>query len=463
MILSPKLCIIESSRFFNRFLGCLVILLSLTGASFAQDTSSPAPTVNPGDTTWLLVSSALVLLMTPGLALFYGGMVRGKNILNMLMQSFIAMSVVTLVWVIAGYSLAFAKGEGALAPFIGTLAWAGLEGVGQTPHSFYATTAPHQSFMIYQMMFAIITPALISGAIADRMKFSAYIIFIALWSLLVYSPLAHIVWSEEGFLLKYGSLDFAGGTVVHISSGISALVLAIMLGKRNTANEDMRPHNLPMTLIGAALLWFGWFGFNAGSALASNGLAVSAFVVTHIAAAVAGLTWILIEWVMIKKPTALGYATGAVAGLVAITPASGFVKPIPAIAIGCGVSFICYFAIKLKSHLGYDDALDVFGVHCVGGIWGAIATGLFAQKSVNAAGADGLFFGGPELLVKQIVGILFALVMGGVGTFIIGSILKATIGIRVSESEEATGLDITQHGEEAYPLSSEGALGVPNH
>ena len=444
---------------FKRFVGTIGFSAVVGGAALAQAPATPAaPAANPGDTAWMLISAALVLLMTPGLALFYGGMVRSKNVLNMLMQSFVAMAIVTILWVICGYSLAFAKGEGALAPFIGTLAWAGLNDVGQSPHTFYATTSPHQVFMVYQMMFAIITPALISGAIADRMKFSAYIIFIAVWSVLIYAPLAHIVWSEDGYLMKLGALDFAGGTVVHISSGISALVLAILLGKRtNGVGEDVRPHNLPMTLIGTALLWFGWFGFNAGSAGAANGLAGSAFVVTHIAAAVAGLTWILIEWVIIKKPTALGFATGAVAGLVAITPASGFVNPIPAIAIGCGVSFISYFAIKLKSKFGYDDALDVFGVHCCGGIWGALATGLFAQKSVNALGADGLFFGGTELFMKQVIGVLFALVIAGVGSLIIGGILKATMGIRVSAEDENFGLDLTQHGEEAYPSAAEGA------
>lgn len=449
-------------------LGTFLILL-VSAVAFGQTAApvttpaeaAPAPAINTGDTAWLLISAALVMLMTPGLALFYGGMVRSKNVLNMLMKSFIALSVVTVIWVFVGYSLAFAKGS----PFIGTLEWMGLNGVGQNPDDFYATTVPHQLFMVYQLMFAIITPALISGAIAERMKFSAYVIFMAIWSIVVYSPLAHMVWGEEGFLLKLGALDFAGGTVVHISSGASALVLAIMLGKRKIAHgEDVRPHNLPMTLIGTGLLWFGWFGFNGGSAVASNGLAVSAFVVTHIAAAVAGLVWTLIEWVTYKKPTALGFATGAVAGLVAITPASGFVGPTASIIIGAGVSFISFFAIKMKSKLGYDDTLDVFGVHCMGGIWGALATGLFAQKAVNSLGADGLFYGGgTALLGKQAIGVGVALFMAVVGTLLIGGILKATMGIRATADEEEAGLDLALHGESAYAEPSYGAEPIPTH
>ncbi|MBC8103523.1 MAG: ammonium transporter [Cytophagales bacterium] len=432
-----------------------VAALLIPATAWAQDAAPAAaaapPTPDTGDTAWMLVSSALVLLMTPGLALFYGGMARSKNILNMLMQSFAAMAIVTLVWVIAGYSVAFAPGN----DFFGNASYMGLGDVGQGVFTLngVSTTIPHQVFMIYQMMFAIITPALISGAIAERMKFGAYVVFIAAWSLLVYSPLAHMVWGEGGYLLKLGALDFAGGTVVHISSGISALVLAIMLGKRRLApSEDVRPHNLPMTLIGTGLLWFGWFGFNAGSATASNGLAGSAFVVTHVAAATAALVWILIEWVTIKKPTALGFATGAVAGLVAITPASGFVSPISAIAIGFGVSCVSYVAIKMKSRLGYDDTLDVFGVHCIGGIWGALATGLFADKAVNAAVANNglLLGGGGTLLGKQFIGVLVALAMGGIGTLVIAGIIKAVSGIRASTEDEEVGLDVSQHGEEGY-------------
>ena len=428
-----------------------------TAAATAAAAAPAAPEINGANTAWILVSAALVLLMTPGLALFYGGMVRGKNVLNMLMKSFIAMSVVTVVWVVLGYSLAFA-GSG---KFIGTLEWVGLKGVGSAPDDFYATTLPHQLFMVYQLMFAIITPALISGAVAERMKFSTYVVFIALWSILVYSPLAHMVWGEGGFLLGLGALDFAGGTVVHISSGISALVLAILLGKRRIdRSEDMRPHNLPMTLIGTGLLWFGWFGFNAGSAVAADGIAVNAFVVTHIAAAVAGLAWVLIEWVALKQPTALGFATGAVAGLVAITPAAGFVTPMAAIVIGAVVSFVSYGAIKMKSKLGYADTLDVFGVHCVGGIWGALATGLFASNAVNSVVGDNqglLVGGGGALLGKQIVGILVALAMGIIGTLVIGLILKAVMGLRATGEGEDAGLDLSQHGETAYAGPNMGA------
>ena len=441
----------------------LITLFTLATAAFAQDAAAPAAAAaaepakpDTGDTAWILVSSALVLLMTPGLALFYGGMVRGTNVLNMLMQSFVAMSVITVIWVTIGYSLAFSKGS----PFIGTLEWAGLNGVGQTPDDFYGTTIPHQVFMFFQLMFAIITPALISGAIAERMKFSAYVIFIALWSLIAYVPMAHMVWGEGGYLLGLGALDFAGGTVVHILSGISALVLAIMLGKRRMERaEDLRPHNLPMTLIGTGLLWVGWFGFNAGSAVAAGGLAGNAFMVTHIAAATAGLAWILIEWVVLKQPTALGFATGAVAGLVAITPACGFVGPMAAIAIGAVVSFLSYMAMKMKGKLGYDDTLDVFGVHCVGGIWGALATGLFAQKSINSLGADGLFFGGgTALLGKQALGVLVALALGAIVTAVLALVLKALMGgIRVTAEEEDAGLDLTQHGESAYAGPSPGA------
>lgn len=417
-------------------------------ATPAAPAAAPAPTINTGDTAWLLISSALVLLMTPGLALFYGGLVRSKNALNMFMKSFIAMALVSVIWVVVGYSLAFTKGT----PYIGGLDWAFLQGVGLAPNAFYGATVPHQLFMIFQMMFAIITPALISGSVAERMKFSSFVVFMTIWSVVVYSPLAHMVWGEGGYLRDLGALDFAGGTVVHISSGFSGLVLAILLGKRKIShNDDTRPHNLPFTLLGAALLWFGWFGFNSGSAIASNELAVSAFVVTHIAAATAALTWVLIEWVMYKKSTALGLATGAVAGLVAITPASGFVDPIGALAIGFGVSIVCLFGIRLKHAFGYDDSLDAFGVHGLGGAFGAIATGLFATKAVNSAGADGLFYnGGTELLVKQFIGVGVAIAVAVVGTLIIASVIKLVMGLRVDQEEEQAGLDLNQHGEMAY-------------
>lgn len=432
----------------------LLLLMAPTAAMAQGD----APKTDTGDTAWLLVSTALVMLMTPGLALFYGGMVRAKNVLNMLMQSFIALSVVTVLWIVCGYSLAFAKGS----PVLGGLQWLGLRGVGQEPNAFYGATIPHELFMAYQLMFAIITPALISGAVADRMRFGSYLLFVAIWSLAVYVPMAHMVWGEGGYLRDLGALDFAGGTVVHITSGVSALVLAVMLGKRKAGlAEDMRPHSLPMTLIGTGLLWFGWFGFNGGSAIGSNGLAASAFVVTHIAAAVAGAVWVAIEWIAYKRPTALGLATGAVAGMVAITPASGFVGPLAAVAIGAGVAVISFFAIRLKSVLKYDDALDVFGVHGVGGAWGALATGLFASKAVNPLGADGLLAGGGfALVIKQLVGIGVAVAVAAVGTLLIGLLVKALLGLRVTSDEEDAGLDLTQHGESGYAGASTGSESV---
>jgi Amt family ammonium transporter len=436
----------------GRFAAPLFTLAMLVIASCALSqtpAATPAPPkVDTGDTAWMLTSSAFVMLMTPGLALFYGGMVRSKNVLNMIMQSFIALAVVSVLWVVVGYSLAFSKGT----PFIGSLEWIGLRGVAQTPYADYSATIPHQVYMIYQMMFAIITPALISGAIAERMKFSTYVVFMALWLLLVYCPIAHMVWGADGFLHAKGALDFAGGTVVHMSSGYSALVLCIMLGKRKTdPSEDLRPHNLPMTLIGTALLWFGWFGFNAGSAVASGGLAGSAFVATHCATAMAALTWVLLEWLAFKKPTALGFATGAVAGLVAITPASGFVGVLSSLVIGGGVSVISFYGIRLKNKFGYDDTLDVFGVHGLGGTWGAIATGIFASVAVNAAGADGLTHGGGfTLLGKQLLAVGITLVWATVATFIIASILKAVMGLRSNADEEEIGLDLGHHGESAY-------------
>ncbi len=430
-------------------------LLTLSVAAFAQQPGAPAappaPKIDSGDTAWMLISTALVLLMTPGLALFYGGMVRSKNVLNMLMQSFIAAGVITVLWMVLGYSLAFAKGSS----FIGGLAYLGLSNVGPAPHPVYGPSVPHNVYMIYQMMFAIITPALISGAIAERMKFSTYVVFITLWSLLVYCPLAHMVWGEGGFLGMnggIGALDFAGGTVVHISSGVSALVLALLLGRRRTdATEDLRPHNLPMTLIGTALLWFGWFGFNAGSAVASNGLAVSAFVATHGAAAMAGLAWVLIEWAIYKKPTALGFATGAVAGLVAITPASGFVGPRAALVIGLGVAVVSFYAIRLKNRFGYDDTLDVFGVHGCGGMWGAIATGIFCAKGINSAGANGLLHGGGLTQIgHQALAVVIAAGYAALVTFLLISVLRPLMGLRVGEDDEVSGLDLSMHGESGY-------------
>lgn len=405
-------------------------------------------TVDTGDTAWIIVSTALVMLMTPGLALFYGGMVRRKNVLGTIMQSFIALGVVSIVWVLYGYSLAFGPDVNHI---IGNLDWVGLKGVGLDPNPDYAGTIPHMAFMIFQMMFAVITPALITGAFAERFKFNTYIIFLVLWVTFVYAPIAHWVWGVGGWIRNMGALDFAGGTVVHICSGISALAAAILIGKRKGyGSEPMPPHNLTMTILGAALLWFGWFGFNGGSALASGSLATSAFVVTHIATAAAALSWMIAEWAYRNKPTALGVASGAVAGLVAITPASGFVGPISAMIIGFVAGVVCYIAINLKNKIGYDDSLDVVGVHGVGGTWGALATGLFATTLINPGGADGVFFGNPSLLGLQSIAVLATWIYAFIATSIILIVLKAIMGLRVSEEEEVTGLDLALHGESGY-------------
>ena len=406
--------------------------------------------INTGDTAWVLIASALVLLMTPGLAFFYGGMVRRKNMLSVLMQCFIIMCVLSVQWVVFGYSLAFAPSKG----FWGGLSWMGLHGVGLEPYADYAATIPHQAFMIFQGMFAIITPALIIGAFAERMKFSAFLIFTLLWATFVYDPLCHWVWGSGGWLRNLGTLDFAGGTVVHINAGIAALVTAIVIGRRKNLDKNIpAPHNLPFIVLGTGLLWFGWFGFNAGSALAANGLAVNAFVTTNTAAAAAGLSWAIIEWSRNGKPTMFGVASGAVAGLVAITPAAGFVDVTSALIIGFLVSIICFIAVSIiKPKLGYDDSLDAFGVHCVGGIWGALATGLFASKAVNAAGADGLFFGNPKQLLIQGAAVLVTIVYTGVVTFLIYKLVDIFVGVRVNEKEELMGLDLTQHHERAYTV-----------
>ena len=408
--------------------------------------------INSGDTAWVLVSTAFVMLMTfPGLALLYGGLVRRKNVLATIMQSFFVLCMISIQWVLFGYSLAFGPDKG---HFIGSLAWVGLKGVGMAPNPAYASTIPHLLFMVYQMMFAVITPGLITGAFAERMKFSTYVIFTLLWATLVYDPVCHWVWGDGGWLRNKGALDFAGGTVVHVSSGISALVCALIIGKRRGyGKEPMSPHNLPLCLIGAALLWFGWFGFNAGSALAANGLAVSAFIATNIAAAAAALTWMIIEWKVTGKPTVLGGATGAVAGLVAITPAAGFVTPLSSILIGIIVGIVCYTSVAvIKLKFGYDDSLDAFGVHGVGGTVGALATGLFAQKIINAAGNNGLFFGNPAQFVTQAIGVLATMTYAVAVTFILLKVLDATMGLRVKDEEEVIGLDITQHEESAYTL-----------
>jgi len=409
--------------------------------------------MNTGDTAWVLISSALVLGMTiPGLAFFYGGLVRRKNVLSILMQCFIITCVISLQWFLFGYSLAFGPDTG--WGIIGSLKWAGLNFVGGQPNADYAATIPHQAFMIFQAMFAIITPALIIGAFAERMKFSAFLLFTLLWATLVYDPLAHWVWGTGGWLRELGALDFAGGIVVHVSSGISALTLAILLGKRcGYAQQPFRPHNLPFTVLGAALLWFGWFGFNAGSALGANELAANAFITTHIAAATAGLAWALIEWRHHGAPTVLGAVTGAVAGLVAITPACGFVNPMNAIFIGILVALFCYIAVVLiKTRLGYDDSLDAFGVHGVGGIWGTLATGLFAEKAVNAAGADGLLFGNPKLFFIQLLLVVAVPLFAAGMTWIIFKAVDALVGMRVEKRDEIVGLDLTQQSESAYTV-----------
>jgi Amt family ammonium transporter len=403
-----------------------------------------------GDTAWLLVSAALVMIMTPGLALFYGGMVRRKNILGTIMQSFIIIGLISVEWILVGYSFAFGPDRGGI---IGDLSWFALSGVGLTPFKEYAATVPHQAFMIYQMMFAVITPALITGAFAERFKFSTFLVFTLLWALLVYNPVAHWVWGIGGWIRNLGALDFAGGTVVHITSGVSALAAALVVGKRKGFGIDnMAPHNLPMTVLGAAILWFGWFGFNAGSALAAGDLSTSAFVNTHIAAAMATLSWVFAEWIHRGKPTVLGAASGCVAGLVAITPASGFVQPMGGLFIGLLAGVVCYGAVMLKGRLGYDDSLDVVGVHCVGGSLGALATGVFATTAINAAGANGLFYGNPKLLAIQALAVVVTLVYSFGVSFLLLKILDKTMGLRVEKEDEVMGLDLSMHGEAGYNL-----------
>jgi len=426
--------------------------LSLRYAKPKRNFLKEASIMNSGDTAWVLTASALVLLMTiPGLAFFYGGLVRRKNVLSILMQCFIIVCVISLQWVLFGYSLAFGPDFHGI---IGTLEWAGLAGVGAAPNSNYAATIPHSAFMIFQAMFAIITPALIIGAYAERVKFPAFLLFTVLWATFVYDPLAHWVWGAGGWLKSLGGLDFAGGIVVHVSSGISALVLALLLGKRIGYNhKPIRPHNLPFTVLGAALLWFGWFGFNAGSALAADGLAATAFVNTNTATAAAGLAWALIEWRHNGSPTILGAATGAVAGLVAITPACGFVNPMNAMLIGIIVAFVCYIAVAvMKGKLGYDDSLDAFGVHGVGGTVGTLLTGIFAQKAINPAGADGLLFGNLHTFGIQCLMLVVTVVFAAIMTFIIFKIVDAAIGMRVEEKNEIIGLDLTQQSEAAYTV-----------
>ena len=400
--------------------------------------------MNNGDIAWILASSALVLLMTPGLAFFYGGLVRPKNAAATVMHSFMAIGVVGVVWVLWGYSLAFGPDLGGMG-IIGDLSWFGLAGVSATEAGPYADNMPHQLFMIFQAMFAIITPALITGAFAERMKFGAYLVFIILWVTVVYAPVAHWVWGG-GWLGDVGALDFAGGTVVHINSGIAALAAALIVGKRlGFTGSATTPHNEPMVVLGAGLLWFGWFGFNAGSALAADGTAVNAFVVTNTAAAASVVTWVIVSWIVGKRPSVIGAATGAVAGLVAITPAAGFVGPMPALIIGIGAGIICYLAVELLLKLNIDDALAVFGVHGIGGVWGALATGLFV-----GIGFGTLEVGRGEQVLNQIIGIVATLVWSFVATSVILLAIKFTIGLRAEESDEEAGLDQSIHGEEAY-------------
>lgn len=454
------------SRFF------LVVPVLLPSLLRAQATAAAQPDLKSlqdavrnaqmnADNAWMLISAALVLLMTgPGLALFYGGLVRRKNILGTMMQSFAMMGLVTILWAIVGYSLAFAHGTA----FIGGFEHVFLRGVGLTPNPDYAATIPEQTYMVYQLMFAIITPALITGAFAERMKFSSMAMFLSLWSLVVYSPMAHMVWGVGGFLNATGghvpSLDFAGGTVVHVTSGIAALVTALYLGKRiGYPQVSMAPHSMVLSFIGACLLWVGWFGFNAGSALGSGPLATSAFINTHFAAAAAALGWTIAEWMHTGKPTALGAISGAVAGLVAITPASGYVQPFPALLIGLLAGVFCaYMVFKVKAWFGYDDSLDAFGVHGAGGTLGALLTGLFASRLINPAfGANvatGALDGHWGQMLNQAAGVGIAWALSAAGTLVLLFLVDKIMGLRLSPEDEAEGLDLSQHGEEGYDLNS---------
>ena len=402
--------------------------------------------IDTGDTAWVLISAALVFVMTPGLAFFYGGMVRSKNVLTTIMQSFFIVAMISVEWVILGYAMTFGTD---INGFIGSLDKIGLAGVGL--NVLENGTIPELAFVAFQCMFAVITPALITGAFAERMRFAAFAVLILLWAIFIYNPMAHWVWGG-GFLSQLGALDFAGGLVIHILSGVSGLTICILLGKRRGYGQfAMLPHNLPMTVLGATLLWFGWFGFNAGSALGANGLAANAFVTTQAAAAAATVSWVLVEWYRNGKPTILGAASGCIAGLVAITPAAGFVKPMPALAIGLIGGIVCYFAVAvLKEKLGYDDSLDAFGVHGIGGTWGSIATGLWATTEVNPAGADGLFYGETHLLFAQIISVIVAYALAIVGTYILFKIVSHFMKVRADETEEIAGLDVVEHGERGY-------------
>lgn len=408
--------------------------------------------LNTGDTAWMLASAAMVLFMTPGLAAFYSGMVRRKNVLSTTMHSLFAMGLVTVIWALIGYTLAFSDGQGASAAFIGGLDYIGLRGVSNELAPL-APTIPHSVFSMFQGMFAIITVALITGAIAERMKFKAYVLFAAAWAVLVYSPLAHWVWQPNGWLFNLGALDFAGGTVVHISSAAAAVAAAILLGKRRDYGTEMiRPHNLPLTVLGAGILWFGWFGFNAGSALGSNELAGTAFLNTHVAAGAAMIAWALAETFHAGKPTVLGAASGAVAGLVAVTPAAGFVEPWAAIVIGLVAGVLCYYGLFIKNRANLDDALDVLGIHGVGGTTGALLTGVFATTAINSAGADGLLYGNAAQMGPQIIGVVAAWAFSFVVSFVVLKLIDVTVGLRADEDAEDRGLDLAEHAEEGYAL-----------
>jgi ammonium transporter, Amt family len=428
-------------------LTALILILASTFAA-AQETTAK---IDAGDTAWVLLSAALVMLMTPALGFFYGGMVRKKNALSIITQCIVILALVSVQWVLLGYSLSFGPDRGGV---VGGLEWAGLSGVGLEPNQDYSATVPHLAFMIFQCMFAVITPALIVGSFADRMKFPAFLLFIVLWATLIYDPVAHWVWGVGGWLRNMGAIDFAGGTVVHITAGISALVAAVMIGRRVELRNGtvLKPHDITMTILGAALLWFGWFGFNAGSALGAGGLAAQAFVVTNTAAAAAALSWMAVSWAHTKKPSSLGIATGAVCGLVAITPASGYVSVLASVAIGIMAGAVCYTAVALlKAYTRIDDALDVMGCHGVGGILGAVLTGVYAQKAINPGGADGLLAGHAAQVVTQAIAVVAVAAYAAVGTAIILKALDITVGLRVLKEEEIVGLDLTQHGEEAYP------------
>jgi Amt family ammonium transporter len=406
--------------------------------------------VNPGDTAWMLISTALVMLMTPGLAFFYGGLVRRKNVLSIMMQCLMLVGVISLQWVFFGYSLAFGPDHGGV---IGGLSWVGLHGVGLQPNPDYAPTIPAQLFMVYQMMFAVITPALIVGAFAERMKFGAFLLFSFLWATIVYDPLAHWVWGTGGFLRELGALDFAGGIVVHVSAGVGALAAALVVGRRRGYPEISPPHNLPFAILGAGLLWFGWFGFNAGSALSSGTLAVSAFVSTQMAAAAAAVAWAVLEWIFRRRPTALGLISGAIAGLATITPASGYVTPLSAIAIGLLTGIVCYVSVVVvKARLGYDDSLDAFGVHGVGGMLGVLLTGVFATLAVNPNGADGAAYGNAHQLLVQFIAIVISVTFSFVLSYGLLKLVDRLVGLRVAGDQENIGLDLTQHRESAYTI-----------